>query len=495
LPARRDCAPRTEGEGALPVPARLVCIVANWNRRAALLRCLEGLVHRVRVPAGIVRDVLVVDNGSSDGSREAVAARFPEVRVLNTGANLGGSGAFRLGLAWAIERPYDYVWLLDNDAYPSRRILQCYVDAVQRLGPGVVLGGTMHMAEAPRLIHEAGGLFARDDRLGIQLPLHGHRSTLRLRTGRPPEDVDYVAFANLFAPVSVIRSIGLPADLFLHYDDVEFGLRARRAGFRMVNLAEAIFWHESGQAKPPTWVHYYDTRNSLHAIERLGPKAFRRRRRLVLASALRHLLAGRPAVTRLVLQGVRDHARGITGRADPDSRGISVTDVRRTDPVALLEAYRCRFLVVDWDSLAALLPCYRRAWAEFLARSGDRAYLGLDTARGVRLFPLATAGNLPRGADIAPGSGSLDGRRRGHVLRRSLYVRSRDRSGLVARARFAVCRARLILHGSHVIDYNRLGRGEAAMALIDWITTTLVVLGRGTSMSRDATAAREASNA
>jgi hypothetical protein len=369
------------------------------------------------------------------------------------------------------------------------------VDAVRRLGPRVVLGGTMHMAEAPRVIHEAGGFFARDERLGIELPLHGRRSTLRLRTGRPPEDVDYVAFANLFAPVSVIRAVGLPADLFLHYDDVEFGLRARQAGFRMVNLAEAVFWHESGQAKPPTWVHYYDTRNSLHAIERVGPTAFRQRRRLVLAWALRHLLAGRPAVTRLVLQGVRDHARGITGRVDLDSRGISVTDVRRTDPVALLEAYRCRFLVVDWDSLATLLPCYRRAWAEFLARCGDRAYLGLDTVEGVRLFPLVRAEGVTRDADVVPASEPLDRSRHGQVLRRSLYVRSRERSGVLARVRFAVCRARLILHGSHVIDYNRLGLGEKAMTLVGWITTTLAVLGRGTAMSRDAATAREASNA
>jgi hypothetical protein len=101
---------------------------------------------------------------------------------------------------------------------------------------------------------------------------------------------------------------------------------------------------------------------------------------------------------------------------------------------------------------------------------------------------------VSRDAEILPASEPLDRFRQGKILRRSLHVRSRERSGILARARFAVCRGRLILHGNHVIDYNRLGFGEQAMTLVGWVTTTLTLLWRGALTSRDAATAREASN-
>ena len=64
---------------------RILCIIVNWNKRLLLLKGLDRILNKVRVPPGYALDVLVVDNNSSDGSREAVADRFKAVTILEPG--------------------------------------------------------------------------------------------------------------------------------------------------------------------------------------------------------------------------------------------------------------------------------------------------------------------------------------------------------------------------------------------------------------------------
>ncbi len=309
-----------------PAVRRILCVVVNFNRRDAVLRCLDRLVRRVAVPPGNTLDLLVVDNASVDGSREAISERYPAVEVVNTGGNLGGSGAFRAGLRCAVDGGYDLVWLHDNDAVSSRRVLFHYVAALAALGGGAIVGGSMHQLESPRRLNEAGGYFCREGSLDVQLQLMGQPSTPSFRGDERPSPVDFVSFANLLMPVEVVRRIGLPDDFFLHFDDVEFCLRARAAGYPVAAVPAAVFWHESAHANPTTWIQYYDTRNMLTTIARWRRGRLRFRRLVFLLSAARHLVSRRPALTRVILDGVRDQARGVTGRVAVDASRFEARD-------------------------------------------------------------------------------------------------------------------------------------------------------------------------
>jgi GT2 family glycosyltransferase len=437
-------------------PLRILCIIVNYNGRELLRRCLERIVHRVRVPAGCTLDVLVVDNASTDGSREAIATEFPQVTVTNTGANLGGSGGFRTGLQFALDHGYDFVWLSDNDAFPSRRVLEKYVAATRQLGEDVVLGGTMYVAERPRLIHEAGAAFARNGSLTIKLELHNEPSTPTLRRTRCLTETDFLPFASIFFPVPLVRRIGLPQDLFLHYDDVEFCLRARKAGYPVLNCFDAIYWHVSGQAKPETWIRYYDVRNSLYALATGNPGVLRRQRRKWAFFAAKHVLVGRAATARLTLDGLIDNLRGVTGRVEVNQQGFDVIDVATTTVADVLAASGARHLVIDWYAFAKLLPPYQRVWHEFIARSDRPVYLcrprkggGWDLLRVVAVDP---AGGEPSlGLRVEP----VDAAAARAVARRSLFVRGNFTS-VATRFRFAAFPALRWLHGSFIIDSNRM---------------------------------------
>ena len=89
----------------------VAAIVLNYNGREVTLEALASLTQ-LNYPNF---DLIVVDNGSTDGSYEAIAEAFPDVIQVRTEQNLWASGGMNLGLTWALERDYDYLLLLNND--------------------------------------------------------------------------------------------------------------------------------------------------------------------------------------------------------------------------------------------------------------------------------------------------------------------------------------------------------------------------------------------
>ena len=98
---------------------RLVAVVLSYNGREDTLAALESL-------RGI--ETVVVDNGSTDGSADAVAERFPDVELVRAGINLGFAGGNNVGIRRALDRGADWVLLLNNDAEVEPGI----VDALAR---------------------------------------------------------------------------------------------------------------------------------------------------------------------------------------------------------------------------------------------------------------------------------------------------------------------------------------------------------------------------
>jgi hypothetical protein len=101
-------------------------VVLNWNGREDTLRCLESLAAIERSDVGLV----CVDNGSSDGSVKAIGERFPDVTLIEAGANLGYSGGNNLGIRRALEMGADWVVLLNNDATVAPDVIEGFERAM-----------------------------------------------------------------------------------------------------------------------------------------------------------------------------------------------------------------------------------------------------------------------------------------------------------------------------------------------------------------------------
>ena len=103
---------------------RVLAIVVTFNAMRWADRCFGSLLSSSLRP-----DVLAVDNGSDDGTCEYLAAEFPEVEVLGNPENLGFGAANNLGLGKAVEEDYDFVYLMNQDAWVEKDTLNLLVRA------------------------------------------------------------------------------------------------------------------------------------------------------------------------------------------------------------------------------------------------------------------------------------------------------------------------------------------------------------------------------
>src|SRR5947209_6364655 len=90
---------------------RVCAVVVTFNRKALLPNCLNSLLSQTRLPDAIV----VIDNASTDGTRDLLDKDFPNLERVNLPRNTGGAGGFKAGMHWALTRDFDWIWVMDDD--------------------------------------------------------------------------------------------------------------------------------------------------------------------------------------------------------------------------------------------------------------------------------------------------------------------------------------------------------------------------------------------
>jgi GT2 family glycosyltransferase len=217
-------------------PKRVAAIVLNYNGRELTLQALESL-RRLRYPR---YDLVVVDNGSTDGSPEAVAGAFPEVHQVRTETNLGPAGGYNLGMVWALERGYDYLLILNNDIEAHPDLLDELV-RVAESDPtiGCVGPKTYYFSDRGRLA-SAGGVIRFKESVTRE---RGQGARDRGQYDRDRE-VAYVNGCGMLIRRQAIEAAGLWDPIFfLSVEDADWCMRAKRRGFRCVFAHRAILYH------------------------------------------------------------------------------------------------------------------------------------------------------------------------------------------------------------------------------------------------------------
>lgn len=306
--------------------AGLAAVIVNWNGRRLLDACLESLVAQDPAPGRII----VVDNGSGDGSLEHLRTRWPRVSALDAGANLGFPGGTNLGIRHAIAAGADYVLLLNNDAELLPGALAELVAALDGTGPEVWAAAPKILyRKSPGIIWSAGGWF--DWWRGLSID-RGWNEPDRGQYDRP----ELVEFANaccLLVRAEMFGRVGLMDDAyFMYFEDSELSARAARLGARVAYRPAARALHDvqgstggaAGAASPVSL--YYWTRNRGRFVSRnvRGPVRRLAAHGYVLTTrALRIVqaaLAGRRAEARLIGRALIDgYIRGVTGASYPSA--------------------------------------------------------------------------------------------------------------------------------------------------------------------------------
>lgn len=204
----------------------VAAVVVTYNRKDLLLECIAHLKAQVierslatggPVPCDEELGIIVVDNASTDGTRDAlepfIAAGAIDYR--NTGANLGGAGGFNYGLREAVKAGYDYCWVMDDDCMPHPDSLQGLIDAHYRLE-----GEYGYLSSVVRW---------KDGSI-CKMNVQRHPLTHNIEDFTLPlQPCTLASFVSLFVPSRIIREVGLPIkDFFIWTDDWEFTRRISR---------------------------------------------------------------------------------------------------------------------------------------------------------------------------------------------------------------------------------------------------------------------------
>ena len=201
---------------------RVAALIAAHNRRDLTLACLRSLDAQ-RVP-GVTVDAFVLDDGSSDGTGEAIAEQFPEVTVLHGDGQLYWGGGMRRAFGAAIAGDYDYYLWLNDDVYLDDGALAVLLDTERRLrqsGEAVIVAGSTRDPDTGELTY--GGV------------VHPHRwRPLRselVEPGDAPRPCDTMNGQAVLIPRAVVQRIGNIDPAFVQLmGDFDYGLRARAAG-------------------------------------------------------------------------------------------------------------------------------------------------------------------------------------------------------------------------------------------------------------------------
>lgn len=266
----------------------IASVTVAYNGANILPRHIEALLRQVRP----LQEVIVVDNGSSDGTSALVAERYPQVKVLRTTENLGVGGGLAAGLAYAaLEKRHDWVLTLDQDSVPATNVLATMLEGIGSLDGMQAEVGIV----APMPVHRETGtyyppLFWRN---GFVKP-----SAEQMR--EPLWFADLVIASGCLVRREVVEKIGLPrADFFMDFFDFEYSLRARSRGYKIAVIPHAELGHEIGNARKIWWAgrprlwtsyapwrEYYNSRNLAYVGWHLYPN--RETKRFVLGHLARH---------------------------------------------------------------------------------------------------------------------------------------------------------------------------------------------------------------
>jgi GT2 family glycosyltransferase len=241
-----------------------VCIIIlNWNNWKDTLECLES-VYQSTYP---YFEVVVVDNGSTDGSEEKIRewAGDRALVLRQAGSNLGYSGGNNIGLQYVLEREdFAYAWLLNNDTIVYKDALLKMVDMAESDEKIGMVGSNLLNYYRPDVLQTAGGFWI--------IPWTGN--TVPITEAGFPYEPDYISGASVLVRKNVLERIGLlDEDYFLYWEDADWGVRARKANYRLLYCPESNVRHKEGGAgggvTPLT--DYYWTRNGLMFTRRYSP--------------------------------------------------------------------------------------------------------------------------------------------------------------------------------------------------------------------------------
>ncbi len=213
---------------------RVAVVIPNWNGKVDLPACLDSLLKQT-----VHAKIVVVENGSTDGSAELLEHSYPQVTVLPQKKNLGFAGGVNAGIRYALEEDFTFVALLNNDAVAEKNWLEELIKGLEN-NPKAGIVTSKIVSSDGSYLDSTGDIYSS---WGLSYP-----------RGRGETDLDTYDDQTIIFGASggaslyrceMLRKIGLfDEDFFAYYEDVDISFRAQLAGWQVNFMPHAVVYHQ-----------------------------------------------------------------------------------------------------------------------------------------------------------------------------------------------------------------------------------------------------------
>jgi len=241
---------------------RVAIIILNYNGAVDTINCVRSVSKNDYSNF----EIIIVDNNSKVQDVSEIKRAFPDIKLIENKTNLGYAKGNNIGISWSQKQNFNYFLILNNDVVVTHGFLNGLMRTIGGKNVGICGPKTLYFHNK-KIINAAGGEI--DWRLGEPRCI-GH---LQKDNGQldKQKEVEFLPGSCLLIKKEVFDKIGfLPTDYFFGFEDVDFCLRAKKAGFKIVFVPNSVIYHKEsisiGQNSPLK--DYYYFRNCLIFMKR-----------------------------------------------------------------------------------------------------------------------------------------------------------------------------------------------------------------------------------
>jgi GT2 family glycosyltransferase len=239
-------------------PIKVEIVIPVYNRRDTTLQGLRSLSRIDRT--GFVMHVIIVDDGSTDGTSEAVRRDFPEVQIVAGDGTLHYAAGTNRGISAALERNPDYIVTANDDAVFHERFLQHLIETAEK-NPRSIVGALLLLWNEPHKVFQVGQIW-KTFKGGWEIP----ENLTAFTVPQTAFEVECLVGNCVLFPVAAIRENGLMDEKkFPHgWGDAQYLMRMRKAGWRLLVEPKSYVWCEPNTYPKP--LHQMPVRETLKVL-------------------------------------------------------------------------------------------------------------------------------------------------------------------------------------------------------------------------------------
>jgi GT2 family glycosyltransferase len=235
-------------------------IILNWNRKDDTIECIDSLTGMSYPNFRTV----VVDNGSSDGSVEALKARFSALQMLVNSENLGYAAGNNVGIRFALQQGADYVLILNNDTVVDQHLLTRLIEVGEANPQAGMFAPKIYSYWDRNKIASAGSRKRWFPPGRVSIIGLGKKDSIAYDR---EQEIEYASGCAMLVRREVLETVGMFAPAyFVYWEDYDFCKRVRERGYKILYVPTAKMWHKvSASTQKDSCTKWYNIgRSTVH---------------------------------------------------------------------------------------------------------------------------------------------------------------------------------------------------------------------------------------